>query len=114
MPAGLDPSRRAKAVRCLLLNWPVDLIAQDIGCHRSTIFRIKQNLLTLGTAMKPRYRTLGQPRKLQTGHLDLLREYALRNPLFTLAELVWFIWEEAGVACSKMTMSRAMRTIKLS
>jgi hypothetical protein len=39
----LDPFQRAKAVRYLLLQWPVDEIARAVHCHPRTIYNMIWN-----------------------------------------------------------------------
>jgi hypothetical protein len=85
--AVLDPFQRAKAVRYLLLQWPVDEIARAIHCDPSTIYRMQRNLWMYGSAVKPQRRQRGCPFKITKTSEDLLVQFLLRNPTSSQAEM---------------------------
>jgi transposase len=109
----LDPFQRAKAVRYLLLQWPVDEIARAIHCDRSTIYRMQNNLWLYGSAVKPHRRPRGCPFKMTKASEDLV-QFLLRNPTSSQAEMAWFLWEECGIRASQPTISRFLKRIKWS
>ena len=105
----LDPPRRAKAVRYLLLGWKPDAVAREVHCHRATIYRIEASLYTWGSAIKPHFRLKGQPRKLPPANEEALIQYLVRFPTAVQSEMVWFIWEECGVHVDQSRVSQLLK-----
>jgi hypothetical protein len=81
MTFALDPPRRARAVRCLLLQWRPDDIAREVHCPVNTIYNLRRNLWMYGTPTKSPVRTRGRPRKMTKAAEDLLLQYLNRNPV---------------------------------
>jgi hypothetical protein len=55
--------------------------------------------------IKPRFRSMGAPRKLTPYDEDLLLSFFNRFPTSTLDEMTWFIWEERVILVSRPTIS---------
>ncbi len=72
IPFAIDPSRRAKAVRYLLLNWRPDDIAREIRYTPNTIYYIQRNLWIYGSPIKSRFRIIGCPRKITPADEEIL------------------------------------------
>ena len=52
-PRGLPAPKRARILRCLLLGWRPDAIAEECNVTERTVFRIEENLLRYGSIVKP-------------------------------------------------------------
>jgi transposase len=109
----LDPPRRAKVVRYLLLQWRPDDIAREVHCHVNTIYNLRRNLWMYGMSSKSSVRTRGSPHKMTKATEDLL-QFLTRNPLSDQGEMGWFIWEECGIRVSQPTISRFLKRVRWS
>jgi hypothetical protein len=93
----LDPYRRAKAVRYLLLRWRPEAIAREINCSKTTIFNMQRNLWLYGSTRRPFRRVMGCPRKITHADEKRLVDFLVRNPTANQEEITWFLWEECGI-----------------
>ena len=110
----LDATRRAKAVRYLLLQWQPKDIAQELRCTVIMIYTIRKNLLLYGSLIKPRRRILSRPRAITPADGARLLEFLTRNPTADQQEMLWFLWEECNLYINQSTVSRWLKAAKWS
>ena len=104
----------AKAARLLLLQFPVEAIAEAVKCNPATIYRMRNNIWMFGSSLKPCLHVIGYPRKLTSASKTILLDWLNRNRTATQDEMVWFIWEECGIYVSQATVLRALKRLKWS
>lgn len=114
MTKPLAPALRSKIVRYLLLHWRPDLIANEVHCHVATVYRIQESLFIYGTPFRPQLRPHGAPRKLTKAAEASLLQYTERQPWAQQKEMVWFLWEEWGLAVHRSTISRTLGRIRVN
>lgn len=110
----LSPTLRTRIVRLLVLGWSPDLIAVEVRCSVSLVYRIRQNLQMYGTPFVPRLRQSGRPNSLSPAALEGLVEYVERYPTAHQKEMRWFLWEEFGVVAHQSTVSRALHKLDIT
>lgn len=114
MTKPLAPALRSKIVRYLLLHWLPDLIASDVHCHVATVFHIQESLFIYGTPFRPQLRPKGAPRALTKAAETSLLQYVERQPWAQQKEMVWFLWEEWGLAVHRSTVSKALKRLRIN
>lgn len=106
----LPPSIRARLIRYLELGWRSDVIAEEVGCHQDTVYRIEHHLQFWGIPGIPSDRCAkGRPTKLTIAARKALFSFLDSNPTASLHEIGWFLWEEFAVIVHKSTICRARK-----
>ena len=105
----LAPALRSKILRLLLLHWRPDVIAEEVHCHFTTVYRFQENLFMYGSSFKPQFRLKGAPRKVFPAAEDSLITYLEQQPWAMQKEMVWFLWEEWGIHVHRSTISRILK-----
>ena len=111
-PRGLPAPKRARILRCLVLGWRPDAIAEECNVGLRTVYRIEENLFRYGSIVKPRYRMLGLPSKCTEADKNALFEWLLREGWRHQDEMVYWLWHERGVYVSQSTISRLLKKKK--
>ncbi len=94
MTGQLAPALRSKILRLLLLHWIPFAIAEEVHCHRNTVYTMQENLFMYGSPFRPQFRPKGAPRKVFPAAEDSLITYLEQQPWAMRKEMVWFLWEE--------------------
>jgi hypothetical protein len=83
----LDPLRRAKTVRYLLLRWRPEDIAREVHCHAHTIYNMRRSLWLYGSPSRPFRHTVGCPRKMTAADEKKLIDFLVRTPTANQEEM---------------------------
>lgn len=92
-----------------MLGWSEAKIAEECRVHSSTVYRIRNNLVSYGSVRKPYYRQLGRARKLSKADEDALFEWLLYEGWRNQDEVVFWLWQERDVIVSQPTVSRLLK-----
>ena len=109
MTGPLAPALRSKILRLLLLHWTPPAIAEEVHCHRNTVYTMQENLFMYGSPFRPQFRPKGAPRKVFPAAEDSLITYLEQQPWAMQKEMVWFLWEEWGIHVHQSTISRILK-----
>ncbi len=109
MTGQLAPALRSKILRLLLLHWRPDVIAEEVHCHFTTVYRIQKNLFIYGSSFRPQFRSKDAPRKIFPVAEDSLITYLEQQPWAMQKEMVWFLWEEWGIHVHRSTIFRILK-----
>ena len=110
----LDPASKAKVIRYLHGGWQPQAVANEIGCHLSTVTRIEANLHMFGSAMAPQQRQRGRPRKIHGPAEQSLLEYLVRYPWAYLDEMRVFLLFEWDIDVSIQAVFKLLKRCKWS
>ena len=66
MTGQLAPALRSKILRLLLLHWTPFAIAEEVHCHRNTVYTMQENLFMYDSPFRPQLRPKGPPKGLSS------------------------------------------------
>jgi hypothetical protein len=75
MTGPLAPALRSKILRLLLLHWIPPAIAEEVHCHRNTVYTMQENLFMYGSPFRSQFRSKDAPRKVFPAAEDSLITY---------------------------------------
>ena len=104
----LSPTRASQVETFLRLEWRPTAIAEAVGCHISTIYRIQESLIRYEARYPPQTVTMGATRALTKYEEDALLNWLRREPFSQQQEMVQFFWEEFDLEVSQSTVSRTL------
>ena len=104
---------RSGIVRYLLLHWTPQAISEELHCHKTTVYRIQENLFIYGSPFRPHFRTTGRPRAMHQAAKESLLEYVEHQPWAIQKEMVWYLWEEWGLYVHRPTVERLLKNNQL-
>lgn len=112
MPEQLSHEKRLRVVRLFLNKWQAKDIAKEIGCSCSTIYHIKENLLTYGTTYKPQLKAVGRPTKVADSAKEAIKAFLQEHPEAQQKDVRLFLSKECNVEVHQATISRVMKELK--
>lgn len=112
MPEQLSHEKRLRVVRLFLNKWQAKDIAREIGCSCSTIYHIKENLLTYGSTYKPQLKAVGRPSKVADSAKEAIKAFLQEHPEAQQKDVRLFLSKECGVEVHQATISRVMKELK--
>ncbi len=84
----LDPYKRSKVVRYLLLRWRPEAIANEVQCHVSTVYDMRRRLWLYGSISTPFRHTMSYPRKITREDEKRFINFLIRNPTANQREMI--------------------------
>jgi len=75
MTGPLASALRSKILRLLLLHWIPPAIAEEVHCHRNTVYTMQENLFMYGSPFRSQFRSKDAPRKVFPAAEDSLITY---------------------------------------
>ncbi|KAL8963715.1 MAG: hypothetical protein Q9193_000052 [Seirophora villosa] len=112
MPEVLSHEKRLKVVRLFLNKWQAKDIAREIGCSTSTIYHIKENLLTYGTIYRPQLKAAGRPTKVADSAKEAIKAFLNEHPEAQQKDVRLFLAKECNVEVHQATISRVVKELK--
>ena len=91
MTGQLAPALRSRILRLLLLHWTSFAIAEEVHCHRNTVYTMQENLFMYDSFFRPQFRPKGAPQKVCPAAEDSLITYLEQQPWVMQKEMVWFL-----------------------
>lgn len=87
MTKHLPPSIRSRLVRYLLLNRELTAIAEELGIHFDTVYKVEQKLFLFGTPGRPQRRAKGRPSRLTIRATKALISFGKEHPYASQEEM---------------------------
>ena len=109
MTGPLTPALRSKILRLLLLHWIPSAIAEEVHCHRNTVYTMQENLFMYDSPFRPQFRPKSAPRKVFPAAEDFLITYLKQQPWAMQKEMMWFLWKEWSIHVHQFTISRILK-----
>ncbi len=94
MTGPLAPALRSKILRLLLLHWTPPVIAEEVHCHRNTVYTMQENLFMYDSLFRSQFRPKDVFRKVFPAAEDSLITYLEQQSWVMQKEMMWFLWEE--------------------
>ena len=110
----LDQRSVTTIQRLLSAHWRPDAIAEKIHCSLEAVYRIERNILTWGTARRPRRRRLGRPRSITTIAWRSFLDYLAAHQYLQAQEMVQYLWEEWAISVDESTIRKRLKNEKIS
>lgn len=106
---GITTRKRLDICRYLLLGWPCQTIADEVGCSRKAIFNVQDNLLSHGSVRKPLQNKLGRSCKITEEDATALFDELYCHGWMYQDEVVRWLELERGVYTTQPTVSRFLK-----
>ena len=103
---GLSDQTRINIFRYLRLGWKYQTIANFEGCSVHAVRNVEENLLDHGSIRKHPTGVLGRPSKISPEDGNALFEHLVRSGWLYQDEIVFWLFMERGVYCSRATVCR--------
>ena len=115
MPPTKEAHVRQRAQLLLESHWRPEAVARDARSSRATAYRWERNIAIYGDTVIPRsLYSQGRPRRLSPAALDALLEYQRQKPWLYQDELARFLQEEWDIQIHQSTLSRALKSARIS
>ncbi len=109
MTGQLASTLRSKILRLLLLHWRPDVIAEEVHCHFTTVYRIQKNLFMFDSSFRPQFRSKDASRKIFSVAEDFLITYLKQQSWTMQKEMMWFLWKEWDIHVHRFTIFRILK-----
>ncbi len=105
----LASTLRSKILRLLLLHWRPDVIAEEVHCHFTTVYRIQKNLFMYDSSFRSQFRFKDASWKVCSIAEDFLITYLKQQSWTMQKEMMWFLWEEWNIHVHRFTIFRILK-----
>ena len=105
----LASTLRSKILRLLLLHWRSDVIAEEVHCHFTTVYRFQKNLFMYDSSFRSQFRFKDASWKIFSITEDSLITYLKQQSWAMQKDMMWFLWEKWDIHVHRFTIFRILK-----
>ena len=96
-------------VTLLLLHWRSDVIAEEVHCHFTTVYRFQKNLFMYNSSFRSQFRFKDASWKIFSITEDSLITYLKQQSWAMQKDMMWFLWEKWDIHVHRFTIFRILK-----
>ncbi len=100
---------RSKILCLLLLHWWSDVIAEEVHCYFTTVYRFQKNLFMYDSSFRSQFRLKDVSWKIFSITKDSLITYLKQQSWAMQKEMMWFLWEKWDIHVHRFTIFRILK-----
>ncbi len=99
----------SKILHFLLLHWWFDVIAEEVHCYFTTVYRFQKNLFMYNFSFKSQFQLKNTSWKIFLIAEDFLITYLKQQSWAMQKEMMWFLWKKWDIHVHRFTIFRILK-----